>query len=302
MIIPLWPKWFKDLYGGELPRTYCCFDTETTGFKKGVDVITEFGHVIVEDGRITSRFNLVVDWRNHKVVPDRWLRERLDYVRESMAKNGQHYTTSYERMADEGVEPDRAFDLYYEILQGLIDSDFFFIGHNVAFDEDMIAYNMAGFYKREFSLPDNRVFDTAAIEKGNQIFDQVKAFPVHGECMKAYFKRLGRLGGSGVHSNLGVHCVNKYKLKEKYSLDMTDMHRAEFDARLTHYLFEEFRDLAAKAPPPSSNPVDRLVRPARPPGGKKPVIQIEPFSGTPLYHPPPRPATTPVRRRGQRNR
>jgi len=299
----MWPKWFTDQYGGKLPRTYCCFDTETTGFKKGVDVITEFGHVIVEDCKITSRYNVVVDWRNHKVVPDHWLRERLDYVRESMAKTGQHYTTSYERMADEGVEPDRAFDLYYEILQGLIDSGFYFVGHNIAFDEEMIAYNMAGFYKREFVLPDDRVFDTAAIEKGNQIYDQAKALPIVGETMKDYFKRLGRLGGAGVHSNLTRHCVEKYKLKEKYNLDMTDAHRAEFDARLTHYLFEEFRDMAANAPPPRPGMAHPPVRVARPPVAKeRKVIEIEPFSGTSLYHPPARPATQPVRRRGQRNR
>jgi hypothetical protein len=31
--------------------------------------VTEWGHVLVEDGEITNRLTLVIDWSDHAVVP-----------------------------------------------------------------------------------------------------------------------------------------------------------------------------------------------------------------------------------------
>ena len=62
--------------------------------------------------------------------------------------------------------------------------------------------------------------------------------------MSAYFLRVMRKPVKGVYSNLDRHCVTKYKLTEKYDLNMADAHTAGFDAMLTHLLMEEFRELS----------------------------------------------------------
>ena len=71
MILNYWPSFFRAKLGedGMLPRSYCCIDTETTGFHFDQDLVTEWGHVLVVDGVITDRLSLVIDWTDRRLGP-----------------------------------------------------------------------------------------------------------------------------------------------------------------------------------------------------------------------------------------
>lgn len=250
MIVRQWPFWFKQLYGGSWPQDYVTWDCETTGFDKNRDVIVEIGHCLVEDGKVKDRLSVVLNWTEREVPPDGWLRKRLVNVRESMARDGKTYRMTYERMRKEGIEPEKALKFYHELFQTLIAQGVPFVGHNGFFDEEMFAHNLAGFaVADDFKLPDNLVFDTMAIEKGNQMVGDKNALPREGETLRSYFRRVKYLRND-VKTNLDTHCVAKYGFAGRHGLDLAKAHTADFDAYLVHLLMEEFRAEADKAPAP----------------------------------------------------
>ena len=298
MIIPLWPYRFRQQYGGTLPTTYCCLDTETTGFNADRDVIVEIGHCLVKDGKVDSELNLVLNWQNHRVVPDHWVRARLDHLNQEMANKGTPYHMTYARMGREGIAPEEGLTFYRNLLATLAEQDVPLVLHNALFDEEMLAHAFAGFIGAEdgFRYRDNGVFCTMGLEKANQRASDRNCLPRDGETLREYFTRARHFGGSKTPASLDRHCVPKYRLAEKHGLDMRHVHGALFDAKLVHYLFEEFRELAGKARqglPPAPPP---LVVPG---GG---TVLPNPFDGS-SDRPPPTPASAqPARRRGQRNR
>lgn len=264
MIVGRWPGYFRDLYGGSWPRSYVALDCETTGFSRDKDVIVEIGHCLVEDGEIVNELNLVLDWRNHAVVDDRWLRLRMDFVRGEMAKTGRKYSMSYQRMKDEGISPEKALTFYLELLTEMAGAGTLFVGHNVFFDEDMLAHSFAGFvgFQGRFAFEDNRIFDTAAIEKASQLADDHNAWPRPGDSLRSYFRRVNGLRKAGVRSNLDQHVLPKYRLIEKHGLDVAGVHGAGFDAKLVHFLMKEFEAQAQLPPPPPPTPsLAAAVRP-----------------------------------------
>jgi len=308
MIVASWPWWFCQLFGGSWPRSYCTFDCETSGFVRDKDLIVEMGHCLVEDGKPVDRLSLVLDWTEHDIVPDHWLRRRLDETRQAMAQDGKTYCMTYERMRAEGVRPpEKVLRFYYDLFSTLIERRFLFAAHGGFFDEEMLAHAVAGFRIADgFQFPDNQLFDTMSIEKGNQLAHDRNAQPRPGETLRSYFRRLRFLKGGGkVRSSLDQHCAVKYDLARRYGLDMSQAHSAGFDAYLVHLLMEEFGAQAAKS--------------AQPPGPPMPGSfwqdghALEPFGGT-LLTPPRRtpsarqPAAAPAagaappRRRRQRNR
>src|SRR4051812_10050469 len=110
MIVNYWPQWFRHLYGTDWPDTYCCIDVETSGWSDDRDVITEWGHCLVVDGKIVDQLSLILDWTNHPVVPDNWLRTRMNGLRQGMEMRGCCCHITYDRMRDEGMKPKAAFE------------------------------------------------------------------------------------------------------------------------------------------------------------------------------------------------
>ena len=58
----------------------------------------------------------------------------------------------------------------------------------------------------------------------------------------SFTNRLVHEGGK-LYSSLDRHCSKKYDLINKHSLH-GDAHEADFDCKLTHHLFEEFREMS----------------------------------------------------------
>jgi len=292
MIVNYWPAWFRALYGGEWPVNYCTFDLETTGYSMERDVIVEWGHCLVQDGEPVDRLSLIIDWTNHPILPDHWLRQRLQQVASSMAANGSKCHVTYERMKKEGVKPDKALPFILKFIRTLAERDSLFVAHGgYAFDEKMLASNFRGFgIAQDFTFGDNNLFDTDCVEKASQVVTHPRMHPRKGDTLRSYFHRVKYTRMAGVKSNLDTHCYEKY-FKQK-GVQKCDMHGALTDAHCCHLMMECWREQITGehlAPPvggeeaPSGN-------------GKKPPPSP--------YPAPPRPAkaaTVPVRRRGQRN-
>lgn len=259
MIVNYWPQWFRNLYGGEWPVNYVCFDIETTGYSMSHDVITEIAHCLVQDGEIVNELSIILDWTNHAIVPDHWLRRRLHEVRQQMSLSGYKYHITYERMQKEGMKPEKALQFYDELFTTLMQRDSLFVAHGgYAFDERMIAANMAGFIGRpDFGFGDNDMLCTDGLEKASQAATHPRLQPQPGDTLRSYFHRVKYTRLPGVKSNLSDHCFHKYDFAKKRGLKAKDMHGAATDSRCVHYLMEEFRTrIKAGSPPAVSSVVE----------------------------------------------
>ncbi len=269
MIVNSWPGWFRNLYGGDFPRDYVCFDIETTGYLEDEDVITQIAHVLVRDGKIADQLELVLNWTNHKIVADHWLRPRMLAMRAGMEGQGKRCQISYETLL-QGIDPFEALTFYNDLFATLRAQGTVLVGHNVyGFDEGMIRANLVGFgLAKEFTLGD-RVLDTEGIAKASQIMFNPKVHPRQGDTLRTYFTRVHNTRVAGVRSNLDNYCFQKYRLAER-GMDPAKMHGALADSTAVHLLMEAFREELGAAPVPPSQAADIPTRgvpaaPTRPP-------------------------------------
>lgn len=294
MIIPTWPAYFRARYGGELPRTYLAFDTETSGFSLERDIVLEIGHCLVENGKVVDRGSYPIDWRGHDIVQEPWLRQKIDHISQSMQKQGKAFHCTWDYLCGKGTKPAKVFGFYMRFFADLMASGCAFAGHNLAFDEGMFAGNAVGFgYAVDFALPEDRFWDTHAIEKANQMAGDVRALPRPGETLRDYFTRVGK-SFTRIKSNLDRHCFVKYKFAEK-GLKPGDCHGASADAFMVHLLMEEFRGQASvHTSPGAAQAVPEAQPPAAASGGFEP-------QDIPWGEPAQPAVAAPVRYRGQRN-
>lgn len=243
MIASRWCPEFRRLYGDVWPETYAAIDIETTGFSREKDLVLEFGHCLVRGREPADRGSLVLDWSDHPVVPDWWVRERLDKLARRMQQDGRPWRLTYDYMRAEGVRADRALPYVLEFLEALRGSGTLLVGHNAySFDEEMLAANFEGFLGVDgFRFGENELFDTGAVEKASQCPDDPEMLPRPGDTLESYFRRVVNRRVAGVKWSLDRHCLPKYGLAEKHGLDPSDCHSAGFDAYLTHLLMEEYR-------------------------------------------------------------
>lgn len=240
MITDKWPSWFRDLYGGSWPVTYCAFDIETTGLKMD-DYVVEVGHCLVEDGVVTSRTAVALNWMKGPAhVRDDFVR-RLETTKRVMMKDGKPYRFDLDYLAARGIDPIEGLSFFHDFLVALRDRGVLFVAHNGhKFDEPVLAASFARFgICPAFSLGD-RFFDTSAIEKASQISFDTQALPRQGDTLRSYFIRVAGIRAKGVLSNLGSHCVVKYGLCSDKELLAGKLHTAAFDAYLVHLLMGKF--------------------------------------------------------------
>lgn len=273
MIANYWPDWFRAqvFQNGAWPTTYCAVDTETTGYSPHEDVVTEWGHVLVEGGEVVDRLSLVVDWSNRDVPPDHWLRNRLRLVKEGMAAQGKTCHMSYELMTAQGMKPEKAFEFVRRFTDRIKARNVPFVLHNHGFDEKMLAACFIGFkFGPGFTFGD-RVVDTAAIEKASQVPDNPRFHPRRDEPPRKYFARVNHTRVTGLKSSMDGHCFPKYGLAQKHGISPTDLHAAETDAYCCHLLMQEYGRLVTEpvAPPVYPSADTRAARaphrPAPPP-------------------------------------
>ena len=269
----------KQLCGEFFPNDYFVFDTETTGFDPDVDLVVEWGHVIVRDRKVINRASIVINWFEHDSIPKDWLRMQLNRVRRGMQNQGKHYRFTEEVLRDEGEHPEKVIPWLYDMFEELYNQQAWLVGHNsVNFDLKMIRGHFKNDLGEELKIRPDRVIDTGCIEKASQATRDKRAMPRQGESLQEYFMRIANWKLPGVFWNVEA-CVKKYNLEKEFAeIDPKKLHTAGFDSYVVHILLEKFRSLLD-------------ARPAQVAGTDEPRrIQL-----------PSQPAGTP-RRRKQRNR
>jgi len=253
MVINHWSADFTRRFGHIFPESYLAFDCEYTGRNAEKDLILEIGHVLVENRMMVDRLGLVLDWTNHPIVPDHWLRAALRRSEKRAAAAGYHHRITYEVMKEEGVRPpEKVLQFYLDLFHRIKHGVGFFAAHNgYNADVPMLRGAFEGFLNKDFDFGSNNLFDTGGLEKASQCLisedRQIRErhdtwLPRTGDTLATYFRRVTNSPAKGIFWRLDL-CVEKYGLVEKYDLDMSQHHTADFDAYVVYLLMEELRKL-----------------------------------------------------------
>jgi len=237
-------EWFKSLRRlMYFPETYVTFDLETSGIDREEDLIVQFGYCVVVDKELVSRDSFLFDWTRRLSAPDvEWFKAKIERVRSDFASRGQHYGMSLDRLCGEGIHPDEALSACSAFFDDWHSQRGYFIGHNVlSFDGPILSSNFKRFASRSFWLTkDMNVIDTGMLAKASQL----KLLPGPEERVFDFAHRVARTNGHDRFWSLDRACVPGLGLDKKHGLHAERMHDAEYDAYVTHLLFEEFRSLA----------------------------------------------------------
>lgn len=245
------------------PNDYLVIDTETTGVQTGTDLIAQVGHCLVIDRKEVDRGHYMLDWTRHPQIEQPWLQERLRETKSHVEfKNGQPtgktYHISYERMRDEGAEPEPVLRQYAEFFREIRANGQFFVAHNgYHFDAKFLEEHFRTFIRDDFEFADDELVDTGMIEKGST----ASMLPWTGDSLRSWSLRLYNQRLRGIKWNLDQHCIPKYNIDKKYGLKMSEAHDAGYDSYITHLLFEEWRSMcdtqyAARAKDDKTRPYD----------------------------------------------
>lgn len=252
MIINHWGSRFASLYNFCWPESYLTLDTEWTGHNPDKDLIVEIGHTLVRDRTAVDRLSLVLDWSDHPVVPERWVRESLRRMAAKMAAAGKTWRFTWEVMTEEGVKPEQVLSFYLKLFTSVKEQGLCFVAHNgYTADIQMLQSHFAGFLGKKFDFGVNQFIDTGGIEKATQALESNDPkirenrsawLPQPNDTLESYFRRITGRPAKGIFWNL-PGCVQKYQLAERHALDTSQAHTAGYDSFVVHLLMEEFRRL-----------------------------------------------------------
>ncbi len=276
MIVNYWPNWFRQKYGGGWPKSYCCIDLETTGYSFAQDVVVEWGHCLVENGKVVDQLSLVVDWTDRHTPPEHWLDNQMRKCKQGMELAGKKYQHSLARMKEEGMKPEKAFDFIKKFTDTIKQKGIPFVAHNGFFDEKMLSGNFLQFkFGNGFTLGD-RYIDTEGVEKATQIPNNERVHPRTNDSMRDYFTRVKYTRVTGLKSNMDEHCFTKYKLGEKYGISKNDLHGAKMDSYCCHLLMQEFGELITDPVTPPIYPTADSKAARKPPSTQtqRPIMDM----------------------------
>jgi len=224
----------------DFPENYFIFDLETCGFSPRKDVIVEVGWAVVRDRQIVNCDGLILDWTRSDWVEQWYLRKQLERLAQIYGEKGRQWHIPYERLAREGVDPIEGLGVMARLLHEAVEDDEWIVGHNAwGFDRRMMDGNTQRFFQKVIPWKPGSIFDTGLMEKAAQL-----RRPQHqGETRDEWYGRVAA-NRSSIQWNLDGHCVQKYKLVERFNLDTSAMHQAGFDCIFTRCLFETFRQIA----------------------------------------------------------
>lgn len=216
-----------------------CLDTETTGFGKQA-LVVQLGYCSSSDQRYDSH---LLNWTKYgfeKIVDPEWLKARLDDVAYHMNAKGLTFPVTFEKLVTDGINPINVLRGYRKKLERQMATGGYVAGHNViGFDLPLLQKLGKEFLGNWVDVDPDRVLDTSVIERSLQI----DAVPNPGEKLGAFSRRILYKRLKGVSSSLGDHCVRKYRLAEKWGLDLSETHTAGFDSMLVCILLKEYEQL-----------------------------------------------------------
>lgn len=224
------------------PCDYFVTDVETTGYSFKNDYIIDIGWSVVRDGQIAHNEGLLLDWTKCPGADIPFIRRQLQRQAADYAKIGRPHYYPFERLCDEGTDPVEAIHAYATLLHGYISRGEQVVGHGLwRFDRKMIDSHTQRFLKG-YLLPWRQcsILDTGLMEKAMQM----NRAPWRGETLDEWNKRINNANVKGVKWSLESHCVPRYRLAERFGLDMQLMHTGGFDCVLIHYLLQTFAQLS----------------------------------------------------------
>lgn len=240
MIVNRWPNYFRDRYGREWPKSYICFDIETTGFDKAKDLLVEWGHCLVIDGKVEEKTSWYLNWIGVKGCPRHWIEERMSYAAYKMEAAGRKYSVSIKDV-EQGMDPVEFFEFFGAFVRQARANNIPFVAHNgYLFDEPFISTIKQRLSLGRFSFGDDELFDTHLLEKASQAMSRPQMLPTQNDTLRSYFNRVRVTKASGVKSSLDEHCFHKFAF-EKHGLTKENLHGAEADAFACHLIMEAYR-------------------------------------------------------------
>lgn len=246
MIINEWEPSFTEKYGHVFPNTYLCIDTEYTGGNEREDLIVEIGHVMVHEGHVIDRMNVVLDWSSHKELNPAFVRYKLDDIR---ARMGEDWRVTWEVMQEEGIAPIKALRFYSKLFDIWHKRDLPYVAHNGRKSEERMLRGVFNrFIHKPFFMHENQLWDTGAIFKATRLHEsredahasaRWKTIPDSADSLKSYFERVLNARLKGIRWNL-KYCLEYYNLTDKLE-DTHRFHQADYDAYCSHLLMQEYR-------------------------------------------------------------
>lgn len=236
-----YPPGVPPVLWNQYPENYTYIDVEASGKDFGTDFVTEVGWAIIRNRRVVDYGGQVLNWSRILSPQDwAWVAGRVYETGRLMVDKGREYHVTPELMLSEGVDPLAALDVYSGIIQDAVMRDELIMGHNAwFFDWHMIDSNLYRFLGRRMPWHADAIIDTGLIERGAQM----GRLPWLGDTLDRWQHRASQYPYS-VKWSLDGHCLKKYKLIERFGLDLGQFHRAGYDCVAGHLLFETFRDIA----------------------------------------------------------
>lgn len=226
----------------DFPTNYLVLDTETTGFSPTKDFIIDAGWCVVKNNEIVHQQNLLIDWSKLPTVDHEFIQQQLLRQATHYARDGRPHYYPWERLKEEGEHPLQVLHAYAQLIYEHIQHpDSLIIGHGFwRFDRKMIDSHTQRFLEN-YTLPWrlNSIFDTGLLEKAAQMNKP----PWENESLDEWLRRVSNANSKGVKYNMERHCVPKYRLAERYDIDMRLMHTAGFDCVLIYHLMNTFHEL-----------------------------------------------------------
>lgn len=244
------PSWFVDAaetlellhQHHDFPDNYLVFDTETTGgFSPASALIVEVGWAVVRDRQLRDSQSLVLDWTRDPRIDQNWLAYSLDRTKREMEAQGKPRHFTYDYLRTHGVPPWEGLHVLVTLLYEALAHGDMLVGHNAwRFDRGMVNGHTARFMNG-YQLPwgENHIVDTGLTEKGIGMNRPPYAY----ETLDDWYTRVNGSRIKGVTWSLDQVCVPKYRLVERFGLDMTQAHQAAFDCRCCWALLETYRAL-----------------------------------------------------------
>lgn len=215
---------------GELPSSYLVWDIETSDTSVLCRIV-QIAALVVRDNRPETVHSFFI-----KHPPG------------TMTKGASEVTgITDEMLAERGLPEEEVLPRMLAFFESWNKQHLPFVGHNVLkFDEprfinrvDRLVPNL------EFSFPANRVLDTGAAVKSMGLPPEI-ARSVPGEGIGQYSMRILRFWDPSrkIKSpkwSLGKYCIETFQLDKKYGFNRREMHMADMDCLVTHYLLQELK-------------------------------------------------------------
>ena len=227
-----------------LPRDYLVFDLETTGFDRRRDLVWSVGWAVVRNCQVVANEEVILDWTQNRTIDQDRLRSRITLQHEQMAGSGRSCQLTYDVLRH-GVEPCGGLGMFLAFLADAARAGEYLVGHGCwGFDKPMLDAQATRWGFGSVPWDRSAVIDTGLIELAAELTEEPGRCPPRNETLDAWYYCLMKLR-SRAHWSLADHCTRKYRLAERFNLNMRQSHGAAFDCRVTHHLVETFRDVGA---------------------------------------------------------